>query len=324
MKLGSMTAGLLSLICVTAQAATIFVVESYHQGYSWDAEYYQALQDNLGTKHEYILRSLDSKRKLPEEWHQTASDVVAEIKSSRPDLVIIGDDNAMQYVGLSIAAFGQPIVFLGINGTLDQYGIAASATMTGILERPFIIQSVRHVRKVLKDDRSILVLMDNSVTMQNSVSETFGDARTVNIQGSTVDFVLTNSADEWKTAISNAHEQYDAVLVGTYHTLRNDDQSYFSPESAMQFAQQSLKVPLFALWDFSVGQEMAAGGYVVSAYEEGKAASRMASLVLQGVPISSIVPSNSQSGHYIYSQKAMQHWDVRLSPLIASQTTFKE
>ncbi len=32
----------------------------------------------------------------------------------------------------------------------------------------------------------------------------------------------------------------------------------------------------------------------------------------------------SLSGHYVYSQSGMKHWNLELSPLIASQSNFVE
>ncbi|TCS41406.1 ABC transporter substrate-binding protein [Reinekea marinisedimentorum] len=312
----------LMLLCLSAQATTIFIVSSYHPEYQWDADYVRAIKENSSSGYEFIQRSLDSKNLPPEQWQQKAAEIVAEIRKTKPDVVVIGDDNALTTVGMEIKTSGIPIVFLGINGSARQYGLGGGSPMTGIYERPFIEASIRHVSKVTKGNLPILVLMDNSTTMQNTVSEKFADQRSVEVQGTQVDILLTNSAREWKTAIAGAHERYRAVIVGTYHTLRHDDGAAFSDESAMLYAQTALKVPLFALWDFSVAPDKAAGGYVISAYEEGKSASRIIRLVLSGVPVSSIASSNSQTGHYIYSKKAMEKWGIQLSPLVASQSTF--
>jgi ABC-type uncharacterized transport system substrate-binding protein len=314
----------LSFISLSVQASTIFVVSSYDPGYKWDAEYIQAIKDSIPTDHELILRSLDSRRLPSNQWQKKAAEIVTEIQKEKPDVVVIGDDNAMASVAKALETSGIPIVFLGINGTEEEYGLNNSTAMTGVFERPFIVQSIRHITKVLKNDLPILVLMDNSAMMQNAVNEHFRGQRRVDIQGTRVDFLLTDSAQDWKAAILDAHETYGAVVVGTYHTLKNGNGTPFSEEAAMTYAQYTLKVPLFALWDFSVAPDKAAGGYVISAYEEGKAASRMVKLVLSGVPVSNIVPSTSQTGHYIYSKKGMEKWGIQLSPLVATQAEFRE
>lgn len=316
---------LLAFACLCSTylyAANIYIVQSYHAEYEWDAEYIQSLQDNLGPDHRYVVRALDSKRQKPEQWQQTAAKVVEEILTVIPDLVIVGDDNAMKSVGSVLNGSEIPVVFLGVNGTLEQYGLIGSENVTGVLERPFFEQSVRHLRKVIDKRERFLVLMDDSVTMQNAVSDTYGSERRVNIQNTQIDFLLTNSAEQWQDAVKSAQTDYDAIIVGTYHTLRYANDTYFDPGDAMGFLRTHSSIPVFSFWNIFIGSDKAIGGYAITAYEEGKAAARMAQLVLRGISISSIPPVASLAGQYVYSESGLQKWDVSLTALTRSQTLF--
>lgn len=313
---------LLVFMLQSANAANIFIVPSYHAEYLWDAEYIETLTSILGPDHTYTIRRLDSKRLPESEWSVIAKDVVAEILRSNPDLVITGDDNAMRTVAVPLNGSGIPVVFLGVNGTLTQYGVQGSNNITGVLERPFFERSVRHVRKVAPGRDRFLILMDNSVTMQNAVGEKFGSIRNTNIQGTEIDIVMTNSAEEWLNAVQTAQGTYDAIITGTYHTLRNVDGDYVPADEAMREAVATTQVPIFSFWNIFIGSEKAVGGYAITAYEEGKAAARMAQLILRGVSVASIPVSVSLSGQFVYNKEGMERWGLKLSALTKSQTFF--
>jgi ABC-type uncharacterized transport system substrate-binding protein len=316
---------LCGLIALPVFAADVFIVQSYNIEYEWDAEYIASLKAVLGAEHNYTIRELDSKRKQAEEWQETAKKVVEEIKKTRPDVVIVGDDNAMASVGSVLNGSKIPVVFLGVNGTLKDYGVEDSLNVTGVLERPFFEQSVRHLRKVTTRNKRFLVLMDDSVTMQNAVNETYGDQRKVFIQNTQVDFFLSNSAEQWQEKVRTAvDEEYDAIIIGTYHTLRWSDDTYFAPASAMAFLRAESVIPVFSFWNIFIGADKAIGGYSITAYEEGKAAARLAQLVIRGVSIENVPPITSVSGQYIYSKKGLEKWGVKLTTLTRSQAIFQE
>lgn len=66
------------------------------------------------------------------------------------------------------------------------------------------------------------------------------------------------------------------------------------------------------------------GGFTISAYQEGLTGARLASLILNGIQPDRIPQIKSLSGHYVYSKSGMAHWNIELSPLVASQANFIE
>jgi len=305
-------------------ARTIVVVQSYHIEYKWDATYVNALQTVLGKDHKLHVFELDTKRLPKPDWPQRVSEIQAAIADIKPDLAILGDDNAFTLMADHFVEQDIPVVFLGVNGGPVQHPTLEHPLVTGILERPFFKESVRHLRKVLQERERFLILMDDSPTMRNAVNEYFGDKRQATIHGSQVDILLTNDRDTWLQSAVNAHERYDAVLLGTYHTIRDNDNQYVAPDDLLKQAFDQAQIPLFAFWDFSVGKELAIGGFTISAHQEGLTAARMASLILSGIKPDRISRLQSLSGHYVYSRSGLWHWDLELSPMITSQANFVE
>ena len=312
------------LLALPAWAQTVLVISSYHREYPWDNDYLNAIHSVLGEQNQIEEAFLDTKRLHPEEFEASADRALTVAERVQPDVVILGDDNALKYMVPRLDSMQVPMVFLGVNSHPDEYGFSDIAQLTGVLERPLYRQTIRHLRKVLNQRDRFLVLMDDSETMRFAVTEEWGAQRTVEIQGSVLDIVNTNDADAWLEAVHTAHEQYDAVIFGTYHTIRYSDGSYAEPDDLIAQAYMDAQIPLFAFWDFLVGPGMAAGGYVLAGYDQGLAAARMADLILRGMSVSSVPMTRGEAGLYLFSRSGIDRWGLRLSTLTASQATFIE
>lgn len=303
---------------------TVVVIQSYHAEYKWDSDYIRAIQSTLGQKHEITFLELDTKRLPKPQWSHKVESIRKSVAELQPDIAILGDDNAFSLMAKHLVDNEIPVVFFGVNGTRVQHPALDHPLVTGILERPFFAQSIRHLRKVLQNRDRFLILMDDSITMRNAVNDYFGDARQAQLYGSHLDIVLTNDKDTWLSAVDNAHTQYDAVIVGTHHTIRDAENNYVAPGELINQAYYRSQIPIFSFWDISIGKEQGVGGFTVSAYQEGLTAARLASLILNGVNPYRVPQIKSLSGHYVYSKSGMQHWNIELSPLIASQSNFVE
>ncbi|WP_148863743.1 ABC transporter substrate-binding protein [Marinobacter fonticola] len=303
---------------------TVAIIESYHKEYKWDADYIAAVESVLGREHDIHVFELDTKRLAKGEWPQKVAEIEQAIANLKPDVVILGDDNAFSLMAEHLVEQTIPVVFLGVNGGPAQHPTLKHPLVTGILERPFFKDSVRHLRKILAQRERFLVLMDDSPTMRNAVNEYFGDKRQATLYGSKLDIVLTNDRDTWLQTVVDAHESYDAVILGTHHTIRDGEDQYAVPQELLKEAFYRAQLPLFSFWDIFIGQEQSIGGFTISARQEGLTAARLASIILNGVEPQSIPQLQSLSGHYVYSESGLKHWNLELSPMIASQAYFVE
>lgn len=303
-------------------AETIVVIESYHSEYKWDSDYLVAIHEELGEGNDIHVLQLDTKRLTKSEWPEKVASIQQDVNRIKPDIAILGDDNAFLFMAEYLVQQQIPVVFFGVNGGLEQYPVLKNPLVTGVLERPFFAQSVRHVRKVIRPHDRFLILMDDSPTMRNAVNEYFGEARQATLYGSQVDIVLTNSKQAWLKAVNDAHDQYDAIIVGTHHTIRDSEGNYVQPKELINRAFYTSQIPIFSFWDISIGEHEAIGGFTVSARQEGITASRLAALILNGVRPDQVPQIKSLSGQYVYSESGLKHWNLTLSPLIASQSVF--
>lgn len=312
----------LAFMSLPVFSKTIVIIESYHSDYQWDADYIAAIHSVLGAEHDIQVLALDTKRLPASQWPQAVARVRQSVAELEPDIAILGDDNAFSLMAGHLVEAEIPVVFLGVNGGVNQHPLLNHPLVTGILERPFFAENIRHLRTMLGRNGRYLILMDDSPTMRNAVSEYFGEERQPTLFGAHLNIVLTNDKDTWLDSVFTAHDGYDAIIVGTYHTIRDQQDNYVPPDELMSQAFSQSEVPIFSFWDIFVGQQRGIGGFTVSAYQEGVSAARLASLILNGIPPERIPQLKSLSGHYVYSRSGMAHWGLELSSLIASQSSF--
>ena len=114
---------------------TCVFVASYHSGYGWQEGVERGLRQSLGERCKLVQVNMDTKHRSSESDKRAAARHAWQIIQTRqPDLVITADDNAARYLlvpYLLDAAY--PVVFCGINWTVEEYGLPAP-NVTGIVE----------------------------------------------------------------------------------------------------------------------------------------------------------------------------------------------
>lgn len=148
-KIAMIIGVLLSFNLFAKQGKSILLIDSYHKEYEWCKSYriglYQGLKD---TEVNFTHFEMDTKR-LPSSMYQKKAAFAFETyKRVKPDLVILGDDNALKYVGKMLLNTITPVVFLGINNNPRAY-IPMGQNITGVLERPLIKRSIMETSYIL-------------------------------------------------------------------------------------------------------------------------------------------------------------------------------
>ena len=117
----------------------VFIVFSYHPEFSWD------IDENMGINEIFDGRNLDlerfymdTKNKTSPEWKQSiAEKAIARISEFQPDVLLVFDDNACEWVAKHYVGSPQSVVFAGMNYEPAHYGFP-TANITGVVEHiPF-------------------------------------------------------------------------------------------------------------------------------------------------------------------------------------------
>ena len=317
----------LFFICwvMPVSAAHILVIESYHKEYRWGIGYKSALYDQLGARHQFNFFEMDTKRIPKSSFQEKANQAWSYYLKTNPDIVVLADDNALKYLGKKFSETSTPVVYLGINNNPRNYGIYNSSNITGVLERPLIKRSILSVRRLIPKLANVLVLFDAGNTSLTSLSIELSNRSMLKIHGVTVEVKLIEDYQLWQFEITSAsNNKYDAIIIGLYHALRDKKNQHVSSITAINWASQSSLVPLFGLWDFSVGKHRTIGGLVLQSYDQGYQASLLIKEILSGTSPGDIRPQTAKKGTYIYSRNRLKNYDLTVPDDIVKVAKFVE
>lgn len=311
---------------LAADQKHIFVIESYHKEYPWDASYRIGLEKGLAGKNvKFSYFEMDTKR-IPKDQYQASADKAWQrFLSLKPDLVVLGDDNATSYLGPKFKEEGKtPVVYLGVNNNPRAYGLFPVENITGVLERPHMKRSVRQIRELLPNKvKKILILFDSGNTSKIAVKEVFGGKTSLEIANVQVEMQLEGSWEKWQSTVKSLKlNGYDALIIGLYHTLRDATGSHVDADKVLKWTASNTPIPAFAFWDFTVGKDMAIGGLVLFGEIQGNAAAQLIIEILNGKSPGDLVPVIPERGKLLYSKTGLKKWGISTSSSALQGATY--
>ncbi|WP_187170368.1 ABC transporter substrate-binding protein [Salidesulfovibrio onnuriiensis] len=271
------------------------------------------MKSKLQDSAELFFFDMDTKR-LPKGQHPAqALKAMKMIDEVHPDVVVVTDDNALMFLGRSIQDLHIPIVYLGINANPRCY-LEDMTGVTGVLERPLMKRSIAYLRELFAEQfDKCLVMFDDSSTAQAVLETTFYGHRKLSFAGTETEVVLTNSFTEWEKRVSSAKEKgYDAIIVGLYHTIRDDAMDYVDPDTVLTWTAAHTPVPIFGFWDFTIGEGKAIGGLIHFGEDQGKAAAQLVLSILNGADPRQVQPVTAEQGRFIFSRHELKRWGIEL------------
>lgn len=301
-----------------ARAASILVIESYHAGFDWDQAYVKALNEQL-PGHRVETFEMDTKR-LPAAHYETKADQAwRRFEEMRPDYVVLGDDNALKYLGKRLGEAKAPTVFLGVNNNPRIYfdDGALPQNMTGVLERPLLNRSVTNIRQLIPNAKRVLILFDDGFTSQSSITS---EMKAGNIGGVEVEYRNIGTKQAWEAEVRSARaNSFDAIIIGLYQTIKDAEGNSVPADDIMSWTNQHADVPLFAFWSFAVGEGKTIGGTVLDGYEMGTAAAELLKTVMTGqTPYVKVI----KEGTPMFSEVELSRWNLTVPERLQSRSVF--
>jgi hypothetical protein len=300
---------------------TILIIESYHTEYPWDKSYIQGIKENMPKDYVFHIFQMDTKRISESEYEKSAQKGWDFYLEKKPDLVFLGDDNALKFLGPRFAKEKTPVVFLGINKNPRTYGVTASANITGVLERPLLKRSIVEMNKLLKFKR-VMVLFDSGATSRIMLDETFYGQERMTILNIDIHLKRIGSWETWQKTVKEAKTNgYDAMIIGLYHTIVDKNNTHIDAERILNWTSKNTPIPPFAFWDFAVGPGKTIGGLTLFGKTQGQTAADMANKILNGTPPNKIQVIHGKKGKFLFSKSQLRKHNIRLPAEIALKAT---
>jgi ABC-type uncharacterized transport system substrate-binding protein len=224
---------------------------------------------------------MDTKRNNTEQWKRAAGQEAKRIVAEyRPQVVISLDDNAQQYFTKDYAGEPAPpyFVFSGVNGEPAQYGFPA-ANVTGVLERPNVVESIELLQKIRPEVKRLLVLADKSETTDPLIAY----CQTLKLPVTVVAYEQPLTLEAWKAVLEQYHTQVDAVGLYVIRTIARStaDPAKVPEQELVRMINEQYKLPTVGFYD-SAAESGILCGVSVSMKEQGRAAGQIARELLEG------------------------------------------
>lgn len=187
-------------------------VSSYHQGYAWSDGVERGLRQTLDGRCEVRQFDMDTKRrKQPEQIAQAAQQAKQLIDSWQPDVVITADDHAARHLIVPYYRDSDlPIVFCGVNWTVEEYGFPYR-NVTGMIEVAPVQAMIEQARSLVPQASKVLYIGANTVTERKNAAR-IGDAASA--LGLEYETQFAASLASWISAYERG-QSYDFVVIGS-------------------------------------------------------------------------------------------------------------
>jgi ABC-type uncharacterized transport system substrate-binding protein len=249
----------------------IFVVSSYHKSYLWSQSTQKGLTDamlNYGyldnkqqaedfTKNDYVESSkvtikkawMDTKRKNSlKEIARTTARIMKSIDAFKPDLVLLGDDNAANYIGNQLLDTAVPVVFWGINGLPLKYGLVDSMdspghNVTGVWQAGYPRESLELLKKLNPEAETFAILACDSETSRPRVKQIKNLAKRDMLPLKLLDSVVTNSFSEFQTRTLALVPKVDAFFILNHDTFIDNQGNHVDMLDVGKWYLENVKKP---------------------------------------------------------------------------------
>jgi ABC-type uncharacterized transport system substrate-binding protein len=205
-----------------AQAAQCLLVSSYHPGYAWSDGVERGLRETLEGTCKVTSFYMDTKHKNTEtEKRDAALKAKQLIDHMQPEIVITADDSAAKYLIVPYYKHANlPIVFCGINWSVEEYGFPFS-NVTGMIEVAAVEPMLQHAEAFIGEIKTGLYIGANTLTENKNLAHIEMAAANNDIK---LRSRLSNHFADWQQAFRDA-QNHDLVILGSNAGITDWDET---------------------------------------------------------------------------------------------------
>ena len=318
----------------------IFIVSSYARDYIWSRSTqrgvneamlkYGFLDNEAQGLHLIDLDWVESRRALVKKaWMDTkrrnsrtdiavtTERIMGELRQFAPDLVLLGDDNAANYIGNQLLGSDIPVVFWGINGLPLKYGLienldAPGRNITGVWQSGYYKESLELLKRLVPTANTFAILACDSETSRPSVKMIELLARRDALPIKLVDSIVTNDYQEYQARALEAAGRVDAFFVLNHDTLRDQQRQHVEMLEVGRWYLEHIRIPEASNEDQFVHEGMLLTAND-SGFNQGYAAFEMARLILdKGVSPARMAVRTPDRGPYLVNRNRAAQLNIAL------------
>jgi len=318
----------------------IFIVSSYDNSYIWSRSTQSGVNAAM-RKAGYLENDQQARRLLESDFVETRKVVVrkvwmntkrrnaaldmaavttrimSELRKFAPDLVMLGDDNAANYIGNQLLDTKTPVVFWGINGLPLRYGLidkleAPGRNITGVWQSGYHKESLDLLKKLVPKAKTFGILACDSESTRPNVKMIEELDRRGVLPFKLVEKVMTNSYEDFKRGALAMSRRVDVLFVLNHDTLRDQAGNHVDMLTAGRWYLQNIKIPEASHEDQFVFEGMLLTAND-SGYNQGFLAFEMAYGILeQGLNPARMAVRTPERGPYLVNRNRARALGIRL------------
>ena len=318
----------------------VFIVDSYDKAYLWsqstqrgvsaalrklgyldtDAQVRQLEATDAVENAKVAVRKdwMDTKRRdKPPEMANATTRIMAAINTFKPDLVMVGDDNAAKFIGGQLLDTKTPVVFWGINGLPLKYGLvdnldAPGRNVTGVWQSGYHKESLDLLKRLVPGAKTFAILGCDSESSRPNAKMIEQLAQRGSLPLKLVDKVLTNSLDEFKARALELSKKVDAFFMLNHDTLRDAKGNHVDMLEVGRWYLNNIRIPEASHEDQFVHEGMLLTAND-SGYNQGYMAFEMAHAILErGLNPARMAVKTPDRGPYLVNRNRARALGIRL------------
>lgn len=255
-------------------------VMSFDSPWRWtDGQWAGFLEGLADPSVQTLVFQMDVKRHRSAEAKAERGRLALEaIRQWGPDLVYLSDDDAVEQVARPLAGSRLPMVFSGVNRSLDDHGLAGAPNLTGVLEREHVAETLRLLQALVPAARRLAVVSDGASYWDRvieRVRERLGQRPGLTL--ARVDRVA--SLADYQERLRECEREVDAVLHLGILTLIGSDGATVPYQQVQRWVAEHVQLPDASFWADRVHHGTLVA-MAVSEQEQGRAAGRLARAIL--------------------------------------------
>ncbi|MDD4600691.1 MAG: ABC transporter substrate binding protein [Negativicutes bacterium] len=294
---------------------SILVLNSYHKDYKWSDNIVEGITASFAPNARNIdlqVEYMDTHRISDNNYiYQLFETYKYKFNGKKFDAIIASDDPAFDFL---LKYHDQlfpntPIVFCGVNYFTESM-LVDQNLITGVVEGQDIKSTLDIALKLHPNTKNIYVINDNTMT-GNSIGKTLQEA--IPLFKDRVNFISLEEYDMEQIKEKVAHLPSDSLVLFLIFFQDVSGHKFSYADSISQISASST-VPIYGVWDFSLGDGIV-GGMLSSGYYQGELAANLAQRILRGEKPSDIPIIKESPNHYMFDSIQMKRFNIKPSDL---------
>lgn len=293
------------------EGCRVLVVMSYEENHPWDRELREGIEAGLGAC-ELRYAYLDS-RTSPNAAPQKAREALETFRQWGPGGVIACDDEAQELLVVPhLRQLDTPVIFCGVTAEPEKYGYP-TPNVSGILEKPYVSESISLLRQVAPQVQSLAFLLRASPSAKALEEQVKKESSSY--PATLVHFGTAADITEATRLAIRYSVEADALLIDDLEGLPDEKGNPMPEKAVTQLLARIFSKPTLGIKTHNLGNGLL-GGVVIRGQEQGRMAAALLREAMEGKEAGQIPLVRYASGIRLLNINALKALGLTPEPVM--------